>query len=110
MKKKDKKSCIVVGERKCKKIGSDLFYNMDMSLAIVIRDMLYEFAETEALVGYPTYYTFTRPGAKRYAVSETCLTSTSKKGSALASSVTKMPRLCLRSWQKFSPLFGYNFF
>ena len=62
MKKKDKKSRIVVGERKCKKIGSDLFYNMDMSLAIIIRDMLYEFAETEALAGCPNHYTIDEEG------------------------------------------------
>ena len=72
MKKKDKKSCIIVGERKCEKIGSDLFYNMDMSLAIVIRDMLYEFAETEALASCPTYYTLDEEGNETMTMKKAC--------------------------------------
>lgn len=72
MKKKNKNSCIIVGEHKCKKIGSDLFYNMDMSLAIIIRDMLYEFAETEALASCPTYYTLDEEGSETVRMKKAC--------------------------------------
>lgn len=71
MKKKNKNSCIIVGEHKCKKIGSDLFYNLDTCLAIIIRDMLYEFAETEALANCPTYYTLDEEG-KEISMKKAC--------------------------------------
>lgn len=72
MKKKNKNSCIIVGEHKCKKIGSDLFYNMDMSVAIIIRDMLYEFAESEALASCPTYYTLDEDGNDTIPIKKAC--------------------------------------
>lgn len=62
MKKKNKNSCIIVGEHKCKKIGSDLFYNLDVCLAIVIRDALLEFADHEGKVGCPNHYTIDEDG------------------------------------------------
>ena len=62
MKNKNKNSCIIVGEHKCKKISSDLFYNLDICLAIVIRDALLEFADHEAKAGCPCSYTFDEKG------------------------------------------------
>ena len=72
MKKKNKNSCIIVGEHKCKKIGSDLFYNLDTCLAIIIRDALLEFAETEALASCPTYYTLDEEGSETVRMKKAC--------------------------------------
>lgn len=71
MKKKNKDSCIIVGEYKCKKIGPDLFYNLDVCLAIVIRDALLEFADHEAKVGCPNHYTIDEDG-KEISMKKAC--------------------------------------
>lgn len=56
MKKKKKIDVIEVCEHECKKIGKGLFYNLDNSLAIIIRDLLIEFAEKHTEGHYPGYY------------------------------------------------------
>lgn len=71
MKKNDKKSFIIVGERKCKKIGSDLFYNLDACLAIIIRDALLEFADHEAKASCPSHYTIDEKG-KEISMKKAC--------------------------------------
>ena len=71
MKKKNKNSCIIVGEHKCKKIGSDLFYNLDTCLAIIIRDALLEFADHEAKASCTGYYTIDEEG-KEISMKKAC--------------------------------------
>lgn len=54
--KKERIDVIEVGEYECKKITKDLFYNLDNSMAIIIRDLLIEFAEKHTEGCYPGYY------------------------------------------------------
>ena len=58
MRKKEKEriDVIEVGEYECKKITKGLFYNLDNSMAIIIRDLLVEFAEKHTEGRYPGYY------------------------------------------------------
>ena len=54
----DMNSCIIVGEERCKKIGDDIFYNLDQCLAFIIRDTLFEFAKSHTKESYPGKYAF----------------------------------------------------
>lgn len=55
-KKKERIDIIEVGEHECKKMGRGLFYNLDNSLAIVIRDALRTFANRHTNGCFPGYY------------------------------------------------------
>lgn len=71
-KKKERIDVIEVGEHGCKKMGMGLFYNLDNSLAIVIRDALRTFANRHASGRFPGYY-MNDPRLDKTEASETAL-------------------------------------
>lgn len=71
-KKKERIDVIEVGEYDCKKMGMGLFYNLDDSLAIIIRDALRTFANRHTNGCFPGYY-MNDPRLDKTEVSEAAL-------------------------------------